>query len=96
MSWSVYAIGKPAAVKEYLKEQFAQLKPGLAKFPHEHAAAALSEEIIDGQLNYLIERGITVVVKVAANSHAWHTDGPVPLGATQYAATFETVPGFVE
>ena len=59
MSWSVGAAGKPAAVKKAINEQFAKCLPGLASnaaLKHEHASAALAQESIESQLNFLIEK----------------------------------------
>jgi len=95
MSWSVYAVGRPAAVKAKIKEEFARIKPNLVNMPHEHASAALTEEILDTQLNFFIENGITIAVKIEASGHAWKTEGQ-PFGDSNQRLIFETIPGFVE
>lgn len=70
MSWSVMATGRPEAVKKAINEQFGSCLPQLAQDPHlkhEHASAALAQESIEAQLNFLIEQGAECGVKVHAN-----------------------------
>lgn len=93
MSWSVFAVGRPAAVKKELQRQFANCKPGLINMPHEHASAALTEEMFDAQLNFLIDNSISVAVEVSASGHAWVAGAS---GETSQQVSFKTIPGFVD
>jgi hypothetical protein len=97
MSWSVSAIGKPAAVKAAINQQFEQCLPQLAKneaLKHEHASAALAQESIEAQLNFLIDNQIPCAVRVEANGSAWFT--PPSHGYTNHNMKVELVAGFVE
>jgi hypothetical protein len=96
MSWSVCAVGKPAAVKAAIKEQFASCLPQLAKneaLKHEHASAALAEESIEAQLNFLIESETPIAVRVEAGGSAYVSGA---YRGTNHNLKVELIGGFVE
>lgn len=96
MSWSVCAVGKPEAVKAAIKKQFAECLPQLARheeLKHEHASAALAEETIEAQLNFLIESETPVAVRVEACGSAYISGA---YRGTNHNVKVELINGFVE
>ena len=98
MSFSVEAIGRPAAVKAEIRRQFVPVKANLKEsYPHEHATACLSEEIFENQLNFLSEHTGDKAVRVRVSGHAWRSDGTINSDAdTSVPLTIETLPNFVD
>lgn len=97
MSWTIGAIGKPAAVKAALKKQFESARQGTANVPHEQASVDSIEQIVNGQLDYLVDVPGTAV-KVAANGSAYksmHGDAALS-GHSSVTLTVEPVYGYVE
>lgn len=70
MSWSVNAVGRPAAVKTALVQQFENAKKSTANVPHELASVGLIEQIVNDQLDFLADVP-NVAVNVAANGSAY-------------------------
>lgn len=83
MSWSIHVKGKPAPVKRALVAQFEGAKSSTQSIPHEHAAVALTEEIVEGQLNFLIEHQPDSIVTVSASGYA----SVAPAGASWSSST---------
>ena len=105
MSWSVSAVGKPAAVKARLNEEFKRILEYLAtnhELKHEHASAALAQESIEAQLNFVIENELHAAVRVAAHGSAYLTtetrEGKrvVTNGNTDTHLSVELIHGFLE
>ena len=92
MSWSVSAIGKPAAVKKSLAGQFDQAKKQTARLPHESESVALIEQIVNGQLDYVADLP-GVVTQVAAQGSAYKQGTQ---GNSEVALTVKQIYGFVE
>lgn len=97
MSWSVSALGKVAAVKKDLTEQFTRATASTANFPEEQAVVTNMHLTIDGQLDFLIANNPKAVVKVVAGGSASKApaDGSWPT-SMQSNLLFEMVHGFVE
>lgn len=99
MSWSVMAVGKPAAVKAKLAEAFASAKTSTANIPHECESVSLVEQIVNGQLDFLA--GLTKgqpAVQVTANGSAYSTTDAAGLvqGGSQVTLDVKPLFGFVE
>jgi hypothetical protein len=68
MSWSVSAVGKPAAVKKQLANSFEQAKKNVAHVPHEAAAVAAVESLVNAELDFQSDNGIEAVRVEAGGS----------------------------
>jgi hypothetical protein len=97
MSWSVQAFGKPEAVKKALKGQFESAKSSTQSIPHEHATVALTEETVEANLNFLIEKSPNTPVRVHASGSASvaPADSSWP-SSTQAKFDIESISGFLE
>jgi hypothetical protein len=94
MSWSVSAIGKPAAVKAALVQQFESARNATKHFQHEQDSVRHCESIINGELDFLAARTNPVAVRVEASGSAYsNADG---VGSTQVKLEVTPLYGFVE
>lgn len=94
MSWSVFATGKPAAVRAALAKSFAAAKESTKHVPHEQESVGKVEEIVNGQLDFLASMKNPQAVQVSASGSAWtSTNGE---GSTQVEMKVQPIPGFVE
>ena len=94
MSWSVAAVGKPAAVKQSLEKQFAQAKESTKHVPHEQESVGHVESIVNGQLDFLAARTNASAVAVSASGSAYtNLDGS---GSSQLEVKVSPLYGFVE
>ena len=94
MSWSVSAVGKPAAVKASLAKQFESAKQSTKQMPHENAAVGNVEAIVNGELDFLGQCANASAVTVSASGSAYRsTDGS---GSTQVKLEVSPIYGFVE
>ena len=91
MSWSVSAIGKPAAVKAALAPQFQRAKDGTANIAAEQAAVAYVEAAVNVQLDFLAGGAKPPAVQVTASGSA-RSDG----SASEVRMEVKTLHGFVE
>ncbi len=107
MSWSVSAVGKPAAVKAALVASFEQAKRNTANMPHEQAGVNAAEAAVNAELDFLatINNPGPVAVKVEASGHAYYTDVNEPVGdavktkrsgSSSFSVKVEPLYGFVE
>ena len=94
MSWSVSAVGKPAAVKVALAKQFEHAKSGTRHIPHEHESVGQVEAIVNGQLDFLAARTSPMAVQVSGSGSASQaSDGG---GSTEVRLEVKPLYGFVE
>ena len=105
MSWSVSAIGKPAAVKAVLGPAFENAKKNTANMPHKQAGVNAAEAAVNAALDFLasINSPGPVVVRVEAGGHAYYTDTPATetepatrTGSSSFNLKIEPLYGFVE
>lgn len=97
MSWSVSAVGKPAAVKAALQPQFQYAKGSTSHIAHEQASVCSVEEIVNGQLDFMASHAPTTPVTVKASGSA----SVAPKDAswesyTQIALEVIPINGFIE
>jgi hypothetical protein len=94
MSWSVSAIGKPAAVKIALAKQFESAKNSTKNMPHENESVGAIETIVNGELDFLAARTNPLAVQVTGSGSAYYSsDGT---GSTQLQFEVKPIHGFVE
>lgn len=103
MSWSVNAIGKPAAVKAALAASFEQAKKNCASVPHEADAVGIAEQLVNNQLDFLATiNNPPTAVKVEASGSAYFSDNAQAdttvkrSGASNVKVEVQPVYGFIE
>lgn len=93
MSWSVHAVGKPAAVKIALVQQFAAAKQSTAGIRHENVSVDYVEQIVNDQLDFLVDIP-NMAVTVAASGSAYKSGSGV--GSSQISVKVDPIYGWVE
>jgi hypothetical protein len=97
MSWSVEAVGKPAAVKSALASQFEAAKKSTANISHEQEAVVEIESVVNGQLDFLAaHNGASAVTVKASGSASLAPPGASWPSTTQVALEVSPIHGFVE
>lgn len=91
MSWSVSAVGKPAAVKASLATQFENAKKNTAWCKPESESVGHIESAVNVLLDSMLQ---TQAVSVSANGSC-HNDNGI-LRSADTSITFKTLYGFVE
>jgi len=94
MSWSVSAVGKPAAVKASLAKQFESAKQSTKSVPHEQESVGSIESVVNGQLDFMAARKEPSAVQVSASGSAWSDANGA--GSTQVEMKVMPLHGFVE
>lgn len=89
MSWSINAIGKPAALKISLVKEFASRKESCKNVPHEVEAICIAEQLVNNQLDFMTSLAAPGVAKVDACGSAYVSDSSVtgePANRTGYTS----------
>jgi hypothetical protein len=68
MSWSVGALGKPAAVKKALEGQFTSAKATTASIPEEQEGVIRIEQAVNAQLDFAIANEVGAIKVEASGS----------------------------
>lgn len=76
MSWSISAIGKPAALKAALVKEFASRKESCKNVPHKVEAIGIAEQLVNNQLDFMAGLTNPGIAKVEASGSAYVSDTP--------------------
>lgn len=95
MSWSVNAVGRPAAVKAALATQFENAKKNTASVPHEQASVGLIAQLVSNELDFLTDVP-GMAVRVEASGHAYKSGSPPTSASTSVKVDLQPLYGWVE
>lgn len=98
MSWSVSALGKPAAVKKYLAAQFESAKRATAGIPEENLGVASVEALVNAQLDFAVANLVGAVKVEASGSFCRGSKSELASwpGSCQTKLDIQSMFGFVE
>lgn len=68
MSWSVSALGRPAAVKSSLAKQFESAKLSTASIPEENLGVVSIEALVNAQLDFALTNKVGAIKVEASGS----------------------------
>lgn len=94
MSWSVNAIGKPAAVKTLLQGQFASAKNSTKNIPAELSTVEATEAMVNAQLDFAVLNGVGAVDVQASGSASMK--GATYSGSISSSVSFKSLYNFAE
>jgi hypothetical protein len=94
MSWSVSALGKPAAVKGVLAKAFESAKQSTANYEHERLSVEAAETLVNRELDHAVTEGVKAVT-VSASGSAHKASGSWP-GSNQVRIIVEPIFGFID
>ena len=70
MSWSIYRLGKAAALKAALVKDFEGAKNSTSSIEHEHESVVLAEQVVNGQLDFFAKNAPNTLLKVECSGSA--------------------------